>query len=287
MMLCALLGVTAAFRAGGRGVARGVRRFAEEDGGETIYPACTDEEVIEFFDKVPVFALADGEGNSAVVNDGEQRWLEFYCDPELAIRRKQQFDDQSGDGVVSALKVTATSLGRVAVAYQTGDDSIKARFVADPRELASARQVILRGAGAETAAKSNLTATELLEAYKLVDKDLRFATPSDVPLFSATPESRTQNDARFVRRHHEISGIEQLMLQRDDGPGMRPWFFSMADLIEQWRGACESDESFESGEVQILSLNEMLELMRLDCPTDHRARIFVPSKAALKAIGAA
>ena len=77
------------------------------------------------------------------------------------------------------------------------------------------------------------------------------------------------------------------MLQRDDGPGMRPWFFSMADLIEQWRGACQSDESFESGEVQILSLNEMLELMRLDCPTDHRARMFVPSKAALKAIGAA
>lgn len=240
-------------------------RAAEEPTGlgveapTTTYPACSDEEVIELLDKVPVFSLADEDGNSAVVNDGDSKWLEFYCDPELAVMRKKQFGQDQ-------LRVTAQSLGRAHVAYaKAGEGDIRARFMADPRELASARQIILRGSGAEAAASGNLTAQELLDAYKLVDADLRFAKPSDVPLFS----------------------IEQLALAAGDGPGMRPWFFSMKDLIEQWRNACESDASFEQGEVQILSLDEMLRLMRVDAPTDHRARMFIPSKAALKAIGAA
>ena len=121
----------------------------------TTYPACSDEEVIELLDKVPVFSLADEDGNSAVVNDGDSKWLEFYCDPELAVMRKQQFGQDQ-------LRVTAQSLGRAHVAYaKAGEGDIRARFMADPRELASARQIILRGSGAEAAASGNLTAQEL------------------------------------------------------------------------------------------------------------------------------
>ena len=127
-------------------------RAAEEPTGlgveapTTTYPACSDEEVIELLDKVPVFSLADEDGNSAVVNDGDSKWLEFYCDPELAVMRKQQFGQDQ-------LRVTAQSLGRAHVAYaKAGEGDIRARFMADPRELASARQIILRGSGAEAAA---------------------------------------------------------------------------------------------------------------------------------------
>lgn len=233
----------------------------EEGGLNPVYPALSDEEVVEMLDKVPVFTLADGEGNAAVVNDGTTKALEFYCDVEVAMARKKMFDDEK-------LRVTASSLGRAVVAYKDSEtvDGIKARFMADPRESIAARQIILRGASEEGAQKASadMSSEELLAAYKLADPDGRFAEPTDVPLFS----------------------IEQLMLARDGGPGMRPWFFSLKDLLVQWKNASETDESYADGEVQILSLNEMIQLMQSESPTDNRARLFVPSMASLKAIGA-
>ncbi|KAJ1461858.1 hypothetical protein M885DRAFT_507019 [Pelagophyceae sp. CCMP2097] len=224
------------------------------------YPALTDDEIVGIFDKVPVFALADAEGNAAVVAEegDESGRLEFFLDAQAAMQRARQLSENSQ----ADFRLSAQSLGRAYVAYEKSDAPVAARFLADPRELAAARQLILSGAGA-LVPDQNMTAAELREAYLVVDESARFGAPHDVPLFC----------------------IPQLVLQQGDGPPLRSWFFSMADLLEQWKAAATTEADYAEGEVQILSLREVITAMRTQSTTDQRASLFIPTKSALQAIG--
>lgn len=224
--------------------------------GTKIFPGLQDKDIVELLDKVPVFSLVDNEGNSAAVKDGNSSRLEFFLDAKHALRRR----DQMVGG--EKLRLVGQSLGRALIAYESSSD-ITAHFLADPRELVAARQIILRGVDPDAAAQ-NMTAQELLAAYALADPQERFGTAFDVPLFS----------------------IAQLMLAADDDV-RNPWFFSMQDCVDQWKSACAGNaKAYESGEIRLLSLKEIIEQMRAPQPEDnHKSRLFVPSKAALLAIG--
>jgi len=67
--------------------------------------------------------------------------------------------------------------------------------------------------------------TEAPRRYLVVDESARFGAPHDVPLFC----------------------IPQLVLQQGDGPPLRSWFFSMADLLEQWKAAATTEADYAEG----------------------------------------
>lgn len=220
------------------------------------YPGLDDSEIIALLDKVPVFSLVDEAGNAAVVQqDDGTASLEFFLDARYAMTRRARME--GGE----TLRLMGQSLGRVLVAYDADDAPLPARVLADPKELSAARQVVLRGVD-PVAAATNMTFQELEAAYLLADPDRRFAAHTDVPLFS----------------------VAQLVLAKSN---QVPWFFSMADCVEQWRVACGEDiASYQNGELRLVSLSEMLDKLRAPSSDgDGRDRFFVPSKTALAAVG--
>ena len=71
------------------------------------------------FSETPCFALADADGQLALLDDGKNKAIEFYIDAEVAVKRKQYWD-VDGD----KLTVKLLSLGKALAAY--GDDETAA-----------------------------------------------------------------------------------------------------------------------------------------------------------------
>ena len=60
------------------------------------------------FSETPCFALADADGQLALLDDGKNKAIEFYIDAAVAVKRKQYWD-VDGD----KLTVKPLSLGKV------------------------------------------------------------------------------------------------------------------------------------------------------------------------------
>ena len=88
----------------------------------------SDPDLATLFAETPCFALADADGQLALLDDGKNKAIEFYIDADVAVKRKQYWD-VDGD----KLTVKPLSLGKALAAY--GDDETAARFVASPDEL--------------------------------------------------------------------------------------------------------------------------------------------------------
>jgi len=134
--------------------------------------ASTEPDLATLFAETPCFALADADGQLALLDDGKNKAIEFYIDADVAVKRKQYWD-VDGD----KLTVKPLSLGKALAAY--GDDETAARFVASPDELNEARRIFVRCSGGEIPDSLE----ELLAAYEELDPRKSFATPLDVPLF--------------------------------------------------------------------------------------------------------
>ena len=131
-----------------------------------------EPDLATLFAETPCFALADADGQLALLDDGKNKAIEFYIDADVAVKRKQYWD-VDGD----KLTVKPLSLGKALAAY--GDDETAARFVASPDELNEARRIFVRCSGGEIPESLE----ELLATYEALDPRKSFATPLDVPLF--------------------------------------------------------------------------------------------------------
>ena len=99
-----------------------------------------EPDLATLFADTPCFALADADGQLALLDDGKNKAIGFYIDADVAVKRKQYWD-VDGD----KLTVKPLSLGKALAAY--GDDESAARFVASPDELNEARRIFVRCSG--------------------------------------------------------------------------------------------------------------------------------------------
>ena len=214
----------------------------------TPYPPLAEADIAALFREVPVFTLANDEGNLALLDDGATKAVEFYVDVDVAVQRKQFWDDSG------KLSVTVQSLGKALAAYGGGGDG-SARFVASPEELSQARGIFVRCA---TGGEPPEDPQELLAAYNDVDPGGSFAEPTDVPLFC----------------------IDALRLSAAEPA---PWYFSMKDLLETWESAGGTREAAYD-RVKIVNLREMVRLLKAKTPTP-KPGLFLAGMANLEAVG--
>ena len=181
-----------------------------------------EPDLAALFSDTPCFALADADGQLALLDDGKNKAIEFYIDADVAVKRRQYWD-VDGD----KLTVKPLSLGKALAAY--GDDETAARFVASPDELNEARRIFVRCSGGEIPESLE----ELLETYEALDPRKSFATPLDVPLFC----------------------IDALRLAPTEPA---PWYFSSKDLLETWEQASGKprEEAYDS--ISMMNLREMV-----------------------------
>jgi len=184
--------------------------------------ASAEPDLATLFAETPCFALADADGQLALLDDGKNKAIEFYIDADVAVKRKQYWD-VDGD----KLTVKPLSLGKALAAY--GDDETAARFVASPDELNEARRIFVRCSGGEIPESLE----ELLATYEQLDPRKSFATPLDVPLFC----------------------IDALRLAPTEPA---PWYFSSKDLLDTWEAASgkSREEAYDS--VSMMNLREMV-----------------------------
>ena len=217
-------------------------------GAPTVYPPLAEADIEALFTEVPVFTLANEDGYLALLNDGKTKACEFYVDVDVAVQRKQFWDDSG------KLSVTVQSLGKALAAYGGGGDG-SARFVASPEELSQARGIFVRCA---TGGEPPEDPQELLAAYNDVDPGGSFAEPTDVPLFC----------------------IDALRLSAAEPA---PWYFSMKDLLETWEAAGGTREAAYD-RVKIVNLREMVRLLQAKTPTP-KPGLFLAGMANLEAVG--
>ena len=184
--------------------------------------AIAEPDLAALFSETPCFALADADGQLALLDDGKNKAIEFYIDAAVAVKRKQYWD-VDGD----KLTVKPLSLGKALAAY--GDDETAARFVASPDELNEARRIFVRCSGGDVPESLE----ELLATYEELDPRKSFATPLDVPLFC----------------------IDALRLSPTEPA---PWYFSSKDLLETWETASgkSREEAYDS--ISMMNLREMV-----------------------------
>ena len=212
----------------------------------TPYPPLAEADIAALFREVPVFTLANDEGNLALLNDGTTKAVEFYVDVDVAVQRKQFWDEDD------KLTVKPLSLGKALAAYGDGEDG--ARFVAGPRDLARARSIFVRCAGGDAPEDPR----ELLRAYEALDDRRSFAEPTDVPLFCVDALRRSADEPA-------------------------PWYFSMSDLLETWASA-GGTEAAALDRVKMVNLREMLRLLRAPTPAPKPA-LFLAATSSLEVVG--
>ena len=210
--------------------------------------ASAEPDLAALFSETPCFALADADGQLALLDDGKNKAIEFYIDADVAVKRKQYWD-VDGD----KLTVKPLSLGKALAAY--GDDESAARFVASPDELNEARRIFVRCSGGEVPDSLE----ELLATYEELDPRKSFATPLDVPLFC----------------------IDALRLSPTEPA---PWYFSSKDLLETWETASgrPREEAYDS--ISMMNLREMLKVLRSP-KVPVKPSTFLAAMANLEAVG--
>ena len=207
-----------------------------------------EPDLAALFSDTPCFALADADGQLALLDDGKNKAIEFYIDADVAVKRKQYWD-VDGD----KLTVKPLSLGKALAAY--GDDETAARFVASPDELNEARRIFVRCSGGEIPESLE----ELLATYEALDPRKSFATPLDVPLFC----------------------IDALRLAPTEPA---PWYFSSKDLLDTWEQASgrPREEAYDS--ISMMNLREMLKVLRSP-KVPVKPSTFLAAMANLEAVG--
>mmetsp|Transcript_9136 Transcript_9136/g.28569 ORF Transcript_9136/g.28569 Transcript_9136/m.28569 type:complete len:248 (+) Transcript_9136:846-1589(+) len=224
---------------------RGAPRRATHGALRATSAPCSDADIAALFGDVPCFSLADADGQLVLLDDGKGKAIEFYVDVDVAVRRKQYWDEKD------ALTVKPLSLGKALAAYGGSDD---ARFVASPDELSEARRMFLECTGQQPPEDPEA----LLAAYEEADARSSFGAPTDVPLFS----------------------IDALRLAADEPA---PWYFSSKDLLETWESASGKPREAALDKIAMMNLSEMLRVLKSAAPT--KPTLFLAAMSNLQAVG--
>ena len=289
LLLCVLGGAAGFLAPSPHRIARGGARWA-------TFPALSDDEISRALEKVPVFAISDAEGNAAVMamDGSDASALNFFMDVKHALSAKQYLAGQTegaaegaAEGARPELRVAAQSLGKMWSTYKNAAAPSGAaeranvgavRFISSPTELDAARAVIASG----TISAAEVTRDELRAAYLAAEAAATAEAGDDAP---SRPRFGAVTDV-------PVFSISQMRMSAggENAGSQRVLFFSMSDLTKAWRGVCDNsgmgEGAFEDGELQIVSLDELIDQMRAPSEVDHRGTILVPAASSLAAIGA-
>lgn len=255
-----------------------------------MYPALTEEEVMEKLNTIPVFGITDAKGNSVAVKTEEGDMVNWvFLNRDLASHLVGQFEAQvqaGGDtaavGVSGSLQVSDVPLGMVwkaltmpgadkqgmpmSQAVDGSEMAVQLRLLADPTDLAIARNM----SGTVESAEAS---PEFVEARAA--KVARLEQPwGVVPVF-------TMAGMKIRVKNSTDAGAEPVEL--------RPWFLSIASCVASYKKAmglegAEAEAALRSDEaaLHMATLEELTEAMMKPSPIDFRQIVFMPSESSIE-----
>lgn len=273
------------------GISRGGGLFGKDNDSEQAevstggqkYPAMTQDEVKDFLEHIPVFAVTDSQGSGVVLKpDGESSVFYFFMSPVQANATLQQLKGQNED---MDLKVSAFSLGRIwfdllhaapdkEITLKTpgSDDAtpttgVEYRLVPDTRDLLGARMLLTMTPEDGEKMREGMTAEVAQEALqKAMGETPKFnSTFNEIPVFTIA-------QMRMQKKQEEGESGEPITLL--------PMYFSLQNMVSTWQqfmqAAPEEVQGVEPA-INLISLHEMVEMMQKDSEVDWRNIVLVPS----------
>lgn len=242
---------------------------------------------MEKLNTIPVFGITDAKGNSVAVKteDGDMvNWV--FLNRELASHLVQQFESQvAGEdavGVSGSLRVSdvplgmlwqalakpgdAASEGTVAQAVDGTSMAVQLRLLADPTDVAIARNM------SGTVEAQHEGDEEFLAAR--ASKVARLQQPwGVVPVF-------TMAGMKIRVKNSTDEGAEPVEL--------RPWFLSISSCVASYKKAmglegAEAEAALRTDEaaLHMATLEELTEAMLKPSPIDFRQIVFMPSESSI------
>lgn len=261
-----------------------------------MYPAMSKEEIQDWLEHIPVFAVTDANGAGVVLKpDNTSSVFYFFMSPMQANATLNQL---KGANIGMDLKVSAFSLGKIWFSLLNGDSDqevllktpgvegdegqmktkgVEYRLVPDTRDLLGARMLLtMTPEDSEKLKSGDALNPEVAQAAlkKAISEAPKFnATYNEIPVF-------TISQMRMQKQDDEKEGGEPITLL--------PMYFSLQNLVGTWQQFMSSAPP-EIKEVEpainLLSLHELIEMMQKESAVDWRTVVLVPPSVATTAEG--
>lgn len=250
-----------------------------------MYPPMTQEEIEDWMEHIPVFAVTDSNGAGVVLKpDDSSSVFYFFLNPLAANATLSQLKSVN-EGM--DLKVSAFSLGKIWFKLLNADPNtevllqapgsegegqptkgVEYRLVPDTRDLLGARMLLTMTPEDSDKLKSGEAMTPDM-AQKAIEKAMtespKFkATFNEIPVFTIA-------QMRMQKQSGEGEGIEPITLL--------PMYFSLQNMVGTWQQfmaqAAPEMKSVEPA-INLMSLHDLVQMMLKESEIDFRNVVLVP-----------
>jgi len=254
-------------------------------GEKKMYPAMTQEEIEDWMEHIPVFAVTDANGAGVVLKPDESTSVfYFFFNPLAANATLTQLMSVNSD---MALKVSAFSLGKIWFKLlnadpnqevllkkpDSGDETsatgVEYRLVPDTRDLLGARMLLTMTPEDSEKLKTGEAMTQEM-AQKAIEKAMNEApkfkaTFNEIPVFTIA-------QMRMQKQAEEGDSGEPVTLL--------PMYFSLQNMVGTWQQFMSSAAPDMQGvepAINLMSLHDLVEMMKKESEIDFRNVVLVPS----------
>uniref|UniRef100_A0A7S2YP56 Uncharacterized protein n=2 Tax=Entomoneis paludosa TaxID=265537 RepID=A0A7S2YP56_9STRA len=249
------------------------------------YPAMTQQEIEEWLEHIPVFAVTDSNGAGVVLRpENDTSVFYFFLNPNQANATLTQLKTANDE---MDLKVSAFSLGKIwfnllqsdkeVILKQPGEEdgsgestnNVEYRLVPDTRDLLGARMLLtMTPEDGEKLKESGGMTPEMAQAAikKAMEESPKFKqTYNEIPVFT----------------------IAQMRMQKQAAEGdadkepvtLLPMYFSMQNMVGTWQEFMKQAPSDIQGvepAINLMSLHDLVNMMQKESEIDWRHVVLVP-----------
>mmetsp|Transcript_4280 Transcript_4280/g.9310 ORF Transcript_4280/g.9310 Transcript_4280/m.9310 type:complete len:351 (+) Transcript_4280:553-1605(+) len=258
-------------------------------GDKQMYPAMNQQEVEDWLEHIPVFAVTDSNGAGVVLKpDDDSSVFYFFFNPLAANATLTQLKSANEN---MDLKVSAFSLGKIwfrllaedadreVLLKKPGDDDantetakgVQYRLVPDTKDLLGARMLLTMNPEDGEMLKNGETMTPEM-AQKAVEKAMT-ESPKFKETFNEIP----------------VFTIAQMRMQKQSAEGesatdepvtLLPMYFSLQNMVGTWQQfMSQSSPEMQGVEpaINLMALHDLVDMMQKESEIDFRSVVLVPT----------
>lgn len=257
-------------------------------GDKKLYSAMNQEEVEDWLEHIPVFAVTDSNGAGVVLKpDDDTSVFYFFLNPLAANATLTQLKSVNEE---MDLKVSAFSLGKIwfkllnddtdreVMLKKVGDDDsqteaatgVQYRLVPDTKDLLGARMLLTMSPEDGEKLKSGEAMTPEM-AQKAVEKAMT-ESPKFKETFNEIP----------------VFTIAQMRMQKQPAEGesadepvtLLPMYFSLQNMVGTWQQFMAQSAPETQGvepAINLMALHDLVAMMQKESEIDFRSVVLVPS----------
>ena len=253
---------------------------------DKMYPAMSQQEIEDWLEHIPVFAVTDTNGAGVVLKpENDTSVFYFFFNPMQANATLQQLKVSNEE---LDLKVSAFSLGKIWFKLINADaeseiqltppggetatetaSGVQYRLVADTRDLLGARMLLtMSPEDGEKLKDGGQMTPEMAQAaiQKAMTESPKFKTTyNEIPVFTIA-------QMRMVKQAESKDDSEDVTLL--------PMYFSLQNMVGTWQqfiaGAGPDVQGVEPA-INLMSLHDVVDMMQKESQIDWRHVVLVPS----------